>query len=107
MLEHDSPLTQRARKMFPVVERYQSGGLTQKAFCKAESLALSTLQYWISKYKKYRQSSPDFAQSFVEVKAQSPKPLANTAIVLSYPNGVTVRLSHDVELTLLKELITL
>jgi hypothetical protein len=93
--------------MFRVVERYQDSSLTQSAFCQAESLALSTFQYWLSQYEKCRPCSSDFAQPFVEVQAQSPKAAANAAIVLSYPNGVSVSLSHDVELTLLKELITL
>jgi hypothetical protein len=100
-------LTRRAQEMFSVVERYHDSSLTQKAFCETEKLALSTLQYWISKYKKYRQPSSGFAEAFVQIKAQSPKPSANSAIILSYPNGVTVRLSNDVELTLVKELIRL
>jgi hypothetical protein len=43
--------SKRAREMFPVIERFHRSNLTQKSFCAAEGIALSTLQYWISRYK--------------------------------------------------------
>jgi hypothetical protein len=99
--------SQRAREMFPVVERFQNSNLTQKAFCKTEGLALSTLQYWISRYKKYHQRDSGPSEAFVEVKPPSQIPSSDTAIVLSYPNGVTLTLDKGVELTFLRDLITL
>ena len=100
--------TQRTQEMFSVVERYQDSGLTQKTFCKEEGFALSTLQYWMSRYKKQnQQSASGFPEAFVELKPQSPTPSFKDTMVLSYPGGVALTLHKDVELTLLKELITL
>jgi hypothetical protein len=93
--------------MFSVVERYQSSNLTQKAFCETEGLALSTLQYWISSYREYHQRDSGPSEAFVELKPPSQIPSSDTAIVLGYPNGVTLTLDKGVELTFLRELITL
>ena len=100
--------TQRIQEMFSVVERYQDSGLTQKNFCKTEGCALSTLQYWISRYKKQNQQrASGFPEAFVELKPQSHISSFKDTIVLSYPGGVMLTLHKDVELMLLKELITL
>jgi transposase-like protein len=103
--------SKRAEEMFRVVERYHHSGLTQKRFCKSEGFALSTLQFWISRYKKQKrqnqQNGSSIPAAFMELKPQSPVPSSNNAIVLSYPSGVTLTLHKDVELSLLKELITL
>jgi transposase-like protein len=45
--------------MFRVVERYRQSGLTQKRFCETEGFALSTLQFWVSRYKQH-QRAPTF-----------------------------------------------
>jgi len=102
-----SILSHRAREKFAVIERYQESGLTQKAFCEIEGLALSTFQYWISKYKEYQQSDSSLAEAFVELKPQSPLSSLGNAIILSYPNGVTLTVDKDVKPAFLKELISL
>ena len=108
-------MSERAQRMFEIIERYRNSNLTQKAFCEAEGLALSTFQYWTSRYNKhrrvgYRSRSVGKRSGFVELlSAQAGKPQAATdaAIVLTYPNGVTVRLGSAAPLSVLKELITL
>ena len=102
-----SALSQRARKMFALIERYQESGLTQKVFCESEGLALSTFQYWICKYKKYHQRDSSPAEAFVELKPQSPLSSFGNAIMVSYPNGVTLTVHKDVRPAFLKELISL
>jgi transposase-like protein len=92
--------------MFRVVECYRQSGLTQKRFCETEGLALSTLQFWVSRYKQH-QSAPENSRPFVELKAQSPALAEDDTIVLRYPNGVTLSLSGAIDLVNLKELITL
>ena len=103
--------TPRVQEMFRVVERFRDSGLTQKSFCQTEGIALSTLQYWISRYKKQKsqnqQSGSAFPELFVELKPQSEVSSFNNTIVVSYPNGVKLRLHKDVDVTLLKELIAL
>jgi transposase-like protein len=92
--------------MFRVVERYRQSGLTQKRFCETEGFALSTLQFWVSRYKQH-QRAPDNSRPFVELKAQSPALAENDTIVLTYPNGVTLSLTGAIDFVYLKQLITL
>jgi hypothetical protein len=118
--------SKRAREMFPVIESFHSSHLTQKSFCEAEGLALSTLQYWISRYKacpeqsrrKHRlrrvqlpqQDTAPSPKRFVELKPQVQAATAERrdgTIVIGYPNGVTLSLSPPTNLELLKELINL
>lgn len=109
--------SKRAREMFPVIERFHSSQLTQKSFCEAEGIALSTLQYWISLYKKHHHRRPakqpqqDTGSSpkrFVKLKPQmQARTNIGSTIVISYPNGVTLSLSTPANLKLLKELINL
>jgi transposase-like protein len=87
--------------MFRVIEHYLESGMTQKRFCESEGLALSTLQFWVSRYKQHQRGA------FVELKAQPPASSVNDTMVLTYPNGVTLSLSGAIELVSLKELITL
>ena len=104
------PLTPRAQAMFEVIERYQASGLTQKAFCQSEALALSTFQYWLARYRKHHRSAQqqDSRHLFVELKAEAPHIASdNNGVVISYPNGVEVRLAATVELAVLKALIAL
>jgi len=98
--------SERSREMFRVVERYQQSGLTQKRFCDTEGVALSTLQFWVSRYKRHH-SAPDKSRPFVELKAQPPALAEYDTIVLRYPNGVTLSLTGAIDLGYLKELIAL
>jgi hypothetical protein len=105
----DRSLTRRAQEMFPVVECYLKSGLPQKVFCKSEGIALSTFQWWLSRYRKqnvskqvsHRSQSP----AFIAVKPQAAIASSATAI-LTYPNGVSLRLTGIIEPALLRELIT-
>ena len=103
--------TRKVQKMFRVVERFRDSGLTQKSFCKTEGVALSTLQYWISRYKKQKPrnqpSGSGCGELFVELKPQSSMPSFSNTIVVSYPSGVKLTLHKDVDVTFLKELIAL
>jgi len=106
----EDSLGKRAREMFAVIERYQSTELTQKSFCAAEGLALSTFQYWHSRYKAHQQqdTSARLPERFVELKPWlQTQGVGDGAIVISYPNGVTLRLGTAANLKLLKELINL
>ncbi len=111
-------LTERAREMFAIIERYRESGLTQKRFCQSEGLSLSTFYYWVSRYKQYHTSplqhnsghlsSEQSPNAFIELKPQLHTAAANNAIILTYPNGVTLSLSDStIDLAGLKALITL
>lgn len=105
----ERPQTPHAQAMFDVIERYQKSGLTQKAFCQSEALALSTFQYWLARYRRrhHAEQQQSSRPLLVELKAEAPIPSGNDGVVVSYPNGVEVRLAATVELAVLKALITL
>jgi transposase len=55
----DKPkLTQRAKEMFVIIEKYKSSGKTQKEFCKNESISYSTFQWWMNQYRKPNNTHP-------------------------------------------------
>ena len=107
----ERPLNAHARKMFALIDGYQTSGLSQKAFCDSEGLPMSTFQYWLSRYRKHRGCGPqqDSRQLFVELKpaARSCSPACDQGVSVRYPNGVVVSLGAAVDLELLKALIAL
>ena len=58
-------LTPRALEMFAVIEKYQAGGLRQKAFCRQEKLKYPTFQYWLKKYRQ-AQANPPKASTVID-----------------------------------------
>jgi hypothetical protein len=103
-------LTPRAKKMYPIIEKYLflNGKITQKAFSRQEGIPLSTFQWWL---KQYRESSttPPLEVSLAVGPAQEnppPQPFiplrvgggdkraeSPTHYVIEYPNGVIIRIS--------------
>lgn len=104
-----SKLRFRAQEMYPVIERYLTSGLTQRAFCQQEGLSHSTLQWWLHKYRQDHGPLPERGVStperrgFVSLKVGSPA--SSGQCVIEYPNGVIVRLSGRLEGAFLRELI--
>ncbi|MFQ5650275.1 MAG: hypothetical protein ACE5IY_10075 [bacterium] len=108
----DRRLSIRAQEMFALIEAYAASGKSQKAFCQSQGLALSTFQYWLSRYRKHHRSDeqqPEKRHLFVELKpaVQSAAAAGDQGVVVHYPNGVVVSLGTAVDPELLKVLITL
>ncbi|MDZ7314363.1 MAG: hypothetical protein ONB45_24165, partial [candidate division KSB1 bacterium] len=104
-----TPLTPRAHEMFTYIEKYLASGLSQKAFCTQENLALTTFQYWLRKYRAPHRhaeapSAPGnrFIPLHVRETPLAPPPLS---CVIEFPNGVNIRLSGQVDAQLLSHLI--
>lgn len=103
-----------AQKMFAFVEQYlASSGLTQKAFCQKNGLALSTFELWLSRYRQNKKAltkpsirSPK-KNSFVPLTVKPPESaeVPPARYVIEYPNGVVVRLSGAVAPQMLVHLI--
>ncbi len=70
-----------------VLEKFDVSGLSQMAFCEREGVAQTSFQKWRRKLlsKKAKDIGP-----FVELPAQ-PSP-ATTAVELSFPSGLVVRI---------------
>lgn len=87
-------------KMYPLVESYLEGHLTQKAFCAKHGISESVLNYWLS---KYRGETAEPAEAFIEI---TPRAVSERALMeINYPHGVCLRLFTPVEPSYLKHLL--
>ena len=50
----ETPFQIRLRKRHAVVESFRASGMTRKAFCHRNKIALSTLDWWLRKVKNER-----------------------------------------------------
>ena len=73
--------------MYPLVEDYLSGGLSQEQYCDNQPVTVSTFGYWVRKYKQENQESA--SAGFIALN-----PRAITAQVI-YPNSVRVELLKE------------
>ena len=50
--------------MFPLVEAYQKSDLNRQAFCELHGITISTLGYWVGRYRrsKEQENESDFVQ---------------------------------------------
>jgi transposase-like protein len=65
------------------IRKYRSSGLTQRAFCEAEGLSVSTFQNWL----KHRAGGV-----FTEVVSER---RATTCVELMFPDGTAVRIRSE------------
>jgi len=86
-----------AKTMYPLIERYQEGGATQKEFCKTHNLSLAVLNYWISKYRRDQPKT----ESFIEVRPPSGGAFAE----ISFAGGAQVRFLSPIPATYLLDLL--
>lgn len=86
--------SEKARKMFELVEVWRTSGQTRKQFSANHGLTVAKLNYWITRKNRHdrrvEQSEPAgfIAISPTPTNEQAPK------VVISYPNGVKVELIH-------------
>jgi len=102
--------------MFPVIENWRQGNLSQGQFCKENKYCISTFQYWL---KKYKEAYPDLKKqnkSIKKTKGFLPIQVSNLAEVsvcdnesfdIYYPNGVRVSCSASINTEALRTLINL
>jgi transposase-like protein len=95
----DKPLQRTRRKssqMFPLVERYESSGLTRNVFCDQEGISTGTFHYWRKKYKE--QNSSDHNHSFQQITVL-PGPSGHKRpdryIVIRTPSGMEIKIPLD------------
>jgi len=107
-----SPRTKQVRQASlrtAFVKKYLASGLTQKAFCRQESLVDVTFQCWLRKYRaaqyQPRVSSPS-RNRFIPLQVQPATAAAhNPSCTLEYPNGVRIHFSGTVDAHLLSHLL--
>lgn len=88
-----------------IVQEFLSQNTTQKAFCREKGIALSTLQFWLRRHR--HQQSNESAPVFMPLAVSSAPEVdvRSCGCVIEYPNGVTIRFSGPVNISLLTQLI--
>jgi hypothetical protein len=98
--------TERRRdkaEMYPLIEQWQSSGLSKQAFCERQEIAKSVFYYWHKRYKA--DLSPG---GFLPIKiGQIKSTPANSFIEVGYPNGVVLRLPEHTPPAVIKSYLHL
>jgi transposase-like protein len=103
-------------KFTRLIARQKESGLTVRSFCLNEGIAPSTFYYW---QKKIRKESGE--NHFIPLVVKSSQPVFNQTLEtnpvrkqkddnhfeITYPNGITLRVKTDMDLSGLRALISL
>jgi hypothetical protein len=93
-------------EMIKVLEDFSQSGLTRLAYCEQKSIAVAKFYYW---QKKLRDQSGDTPDGFIRLTTRkncaSDSPMA--AIVLQYPNGISLQLPAGTPVTTIRTLLSL
>ena len=101
------------QKMYGLLDKYKSSGLSQNKFCEFHGVSVSVLKYWRRKFTIEMASDVDGTKSeslvgFVDVEVSSDR-LANKAskdlLQLHFPNGVRVECPSDISTERLEGII--
>ena len=96
------------KEKFAFVKSCIESGMVRKAYCKEHGVSSATFYNW---HKKYREAELKTEEKFIPVDITSPKKqpeqtiAKNIEIVISYPNGVSVKLNQEMDLPMLRSLI--
>jgi hypothetical protein len=100
-------------KFARLIARQKESGLTVKSFCSNEGIAPSTFYYW---QKRIRKEAGE--NHFIPLVVKSSPPVFNQItprepaqkrdhFEITYPNGITLRVKSDLDLSGLRSLISL
>jgi transposase-like protein len=105
-------------KFLKLYQRQQESGLTVKDFCSNEGIAHSTFYYWRKKFRNSRGAN-NFIPLVVKPSqtishsnathslSEGSVPVDNFLLELVYSNGTILRIKKDIDLSHLRELISL
>ena len=91
-----------------ILERYDSSGLTQRAFCAREGLRFGTLVAWLGRRRKSGGVVSDSEQSepkFHELSLSRPSASSSASLEVNLPDGTVLRGSQASELAELVRLL--
>lgn len=89
----------KSHEMFRLVEALESSGQDRQTFATLHGITLGKLAYWRGRYHRQSQAS----SGFVELSGAP----AEVGLEITYPNGVSLRLSGDCSPARLRQLVTL
>ena len=91
-------------------DEWKASGLTIQKYCESTGFSESRFYYWKAKLKE-GVLPPAACGSFIPVRmsgrSSSPRPSDRTLCEVAYPNGVVVRVTSDMTLDQLRQLVTL
>jgi hypothetical protein len=97
---------QRTRNtMFAHIERWQSSGLTQRAYCRKVRINHGGFYYWLTQFKEHigREAAP---ASFITVSVQVPEEIVSDRIIVTGPNGMEIFFPcTQLSITLIRQLL--
>ena len=97
--------------MYAHVEACKNSNLTHHAYCKANGIASSTLNYWVKKYKdeysdkKSQEPAPGFIPVEVQPDPQRKQVQNKGHLHFLFPNGIQVMCPESVQPEVLKTLL--
>ncbi len=89
-------LQEKKNKMATAVQNWQESGLSQVEYARNYDIKLSTLRYWIFKYRQAVEDQP----AFIQING-----IGSQNIHIRYPHGVELVLPAQVSTGLLRSLI--
>ena len=87
-------------EMFPIIEAWQSSGLTKRFFCDQQGIPKSVFLYWHKKYKAEQDSG-----GFLPVKIEDDS--SHTKIEIVYPNGIMLRFPGNTSSAIIRQYLHL
>ncbi len=88
--------------MFPLVESYIEGELTQQDFSAEHGMSLPVFCYWLAKYRRKSAESNAFLEIHTGVAAAAERPL----LEVCYPTGVRLRIFSPLKAAYLDHLLS-
>ena len=89
-----------AAEMYPLVEAYIEGELTQRDFSAEHGMSLPVLCYWLAKYRR-NTAEPGAFLEIQPVAAEADRPL----LEVCYPTGVRLRIFSPLKAACLDHLL--
>jgi len=91
-------------KMFQIIKQALESNMTNREFCRENSIHEHVFYYWLRRYKE--DQSP--VEGFIPIKVNgSPPSFKNDKIEIQYPNGIHLSLPGHIEVNRIKTLIGL
>jgi hypothetical protein len=75
--------------MYPLIQAYEDGELTQKAFCQTHQLPNCVFQYWLRKYREEEDSVNADDPGFIHLDVRGGMASSRT-IEIRYPDGTLI-----------------
>lgn len=85
-------------------EAWKSSGLTQMAYCTQQGISY---QSFIYQHNRMTNKSKRSSMNFVKAKPDAPLSPQTAGLQLMLPNGIRIGITHDINPTLLKTVLTI